>query len=214
VAEASLGQVEETLRLLKLDLAEIPASVDEGDFIISGARSRREKKKEKSPTPTLAKLFSVYEEELPEGAKEESTLVGERIHCPCDGSENKNKAYAGKLMSCRKLRGRPVPCFFTLTDFANSCHNSSMASIEFSEAKFRQLSEQAAAAGYSDVAAFVEALADEAAFDPRCGMTDELLRQSAAECDRINETMKAGGGQDAREAFAKLGEEFGFGTPE
>lgn len=79
VAMASLGQVEETLRLLEFGITEVPPETEPGDFIVSGARSRR-KKRPQSPVPTLAKLFSVYENELPEGSKEDQTLEGERIH--------------------------------------------------------------------------------------------------------------------------------------
>jgi len=79
VAMASLGQVEETLRLLELGMTEVPSQVEVGAFIVSGARSRHEKRPQ-SPVQTLAKLFSVYEQELPPGAKEERTLEGERIH--------------------------------------------------------------------------------------------------------------------------------------
>jgi len=99
---------------------------------------------------------------------------------------------------------------FTLTSWLGSWHNEDMQSIELPDAKYQKLSQQAAAAGYDDVAAFVEALADEAAFDPRCEMTDAELRQSAAECNRINEAMKAGAGHDAREALQKLGNELGY----
>jgi len=76
---ATLGQVEETLRLLKLGMTELPPKVEAGDFIISGARSRREKLPH-SPVRTLADLFRIYQEELPTGAKEERTLEGERLH--------------------------------------------------------------------------------------------------------------------------------------
>jgi len=79
VAMATLGQVEETLRLLNLGMAEVPPKVEAGDFIVSGARSRREKLPH-SPVRTLDDLFRIYQEELPSGAKEERTLEGERLH--------------------------------------------------------------------------------------------------------------------------------------
>lgn len=88
-----------------------------------------------------------------------------------------------------------------------------MQTIQLSDAQFEKIAEQAAAAGFADVAAYVEALAEDAAFDPRCGMTDEELRQSAAECDAINERMKTEGGHDARQALTALGKKFGFDTP-
>lgn len=36
VAESSIGQVEETLRMLTLALTGVPAGVDEGAFVVSG----------------------------------------------------------------------------------------------------------------------------------------------------------------------------------
>jgi len=79
VAMATLGQVEETLRLLELGMTEVPSQVEVGAFIISGARSRR-KKIPHSPVRTLSDLFRIYQEELPPRAKEERTLEGERLH--------------------------------------------------------------------------------------------------------------------------------------
>jgi hypothetical protein len=88
-----------------------------------------------------------------------------------------------------------------------------MQSIQLSDAQFEKIAEQAAAAGFVDVAAYVETLVEDAAFDPRCGMTDEEFRQSAAECNAINERMKSEGGLDSRQAFATLGKKYGFDTP-
>lgn len=79
VAMATLGQVEETLRLLRLGMAEVPPKVDPGAFIVSGARLRRERLP-RSPVQSLRDLFGRYQTELPKGAKEERTLVGERLH--------------------------------------------------------------------------------------------------------------------------------------
>lgn len=78
-AQALLGQVEETLRLLQLGMAEVPEKVDPGDFIVSGARTRRERLAP-SPVRTLADLFRIYQQELPQGAKEPRTLEGEKLH--------------------------------------------------------------------------------------------------------------------------------------
>lgn len=77
----------------------------------------------------------------------------------------------------------------------------------------------AIAAKHGDVSAYLEqiakdALAAQGDFDPRCGMSEEELRQSAAECVRINESMKAGNERDARKAFTQLGKEFGFDVSE
>lgn len=88
-----------------------------------------------------------------------------------------------------------------------------MPTIEIPDEQFTKLTEQAAAAGFEDVAEYVQSLAADAAFDPRCGMTDEDLRQSAAECRLINERMKAVGGHEAREALAELGRKYGLKMP-
>lgn len=88
-----------------------------------------------------------------------------------------------------------------------------MHTIELPDDQFKKLSDQAAAAGFQDVTAYLGALVEDAEFDPRCGMSDDELRESAAECNRINEAMKAGGGRDAREALSELGEKLGFKTP-
>lgn len=79
IAQAALGQVEEALRMLELGMTELPPDIDEGTFIVSGARSRKEKK-QKSSIRTLDDLFRIYQKELPSGAKEERTLAGERLH--------------------------------------------------------------------------------------------------------------------------------------
>ncbi|MEO1497665.1 MAG: tyrosine-type recombinase/integrase [Planctomycetota bacterium] len=80
VATASLGQVEEALRMLAMGMVELPSDVDEGTFIVSGARVRQQKKPPLSAVQTLEDLFRVYQEELPVGSKEERTLAGERLH--------------------------------------------------------------------------------------------------------------------------------------
>lgn len=79
VAMGTLAQVEESLRLLRLGMTELPPRVEPGDFIVSGARSRREMLPQ-SPARTLADLFSIYQKELPPGAKEKRTLEGELLH--------------------------------------------------------------------------------------------------------------------------------------
>lgn len=79
VANASLGQVEEALRMLSMGMVELPSDVDEGTFIVSGARVRQQKR-QRSTVQTLEDLFRVYQAELPKGSKEERTLAGERLH--------------------------------------------------------------------------------------------------------------------------------------
>lgn len=79
IAMVSLGQVEETLRLIESGMAEVPSNVEPGAYIVSGARLRQEQRPQ-SPVRTVADLFVIYQQELPAGAKEEQTLRGERIH--------------------------------------------------------------------------------------------------------------------------------------
>lgn len=88
-----------------------------------------------------------------------------------------------------------------------------MQTIQLNDDKYQKLSEQAAAAGYENVGAYIEALAEDAAFDPRCGMSDDELRASAAECDAIAKRMEAGNEHDARQALTSLGDKLGFKTP-
>lgn len=65
--------------MLEIGLTEIPVGVEEGTFIVSGARVRKEKKLNRS-VKTLNDLFQIYEKELPIGSKEERTLKGEKLH--------------------------------------------------------------------------------------------------------------------------------------
>lgn len=88
-----------------------------------------------------------------------------------------------------------------------------MQTIQLDDAKYQKINEQAVAAGYEDVAAYLEDLAEDAAFDPRCGMSDDEIRASAAKCDAIAGRMEAGNERDAREALTELGNKFGFKTP-
>lgn len=88
-----------------------------------------------------------------------------------------------------------------------------MQTIQFNDAKYQEINEQAVAAGYQDVAAYLQSLAENAAFDPRCGMSDDEIKASAAKCDTIARRMEAGDERDAREALTELGDKFGFNTP-
>lgn len=88
-----------------------------------------------------------------------------------------------------------------------------MKTIEISEERFEQIRKQALASGYEDVADYLDALVEDAAFDPRGGMTDAQLHQSAAECDAIiDRTKRDGGGKEFGSAWQELGKEFGFKT--
>ncbi|MEM6331190.1 MAG: hypothetical protein AAF790_13200 [Planctomycetota bacterium] len=86
-----------------------------------------------------------------------------------------------------------------------------MKTIELSDDRFEQIRLQAVAAGYQDVAAYLEALAADAAFDASCGMNEEQTRASAAECDAAVDRLKQhGGGTEFAAAWRTLGHEFGF----
>jgi integrase len=77
-AEAGLSRVTDTIRDIKRGRLQIPDDADPGVFILSDGKVE---KKPKAPTVRiLADLFRIYEENLPAGAKEDSTLAGERIH--------------------------------------------------------------------------------------------------------------------------------------
>jgi integrase len=77
-ARAALVRIKETIRDVKRGRLCIPDGADPGLFILSDGKLDR--KPEAPAIRTLADLFCVYESSLPLGAKEESTLAGERIH--------------------------------------------------------------------------------------------------------------------------------------
>ncbi|TWT89057.1 hypothetical protein Mal64_25490 [Pseudobythopirellula maris] len=88
-----------------------------------------------------------------------------------------------------------------------------MATIEFSDAHFQQLTAQAAAAGYADVSAYLKTLVEDAAFDARCGMSEEQLRESAADCAQIDGRMRDAEGHEAKEALNQIAQRRGLKTP-
>ena len=76
--QATIGRVEETISLLERGRIVMPSDVDPGDFILSDGQLQ-------SPTAvkgqvTLKQLFGIYLESLPPGAKEETTIIGEKLH--------------------------------------------------------------------------------------------------------------------------------------
>jgi hypothetical protein len=85
-----------------------------------------------------------------------------------------------------------------------------MQIIELHDAQYLQLHEHALAAGYDSAEAFVRALAEEPTADPRGNLSEDELRQSAAECRHVYEQMRAGAPRDAKEALFELGDEFGL----
>ena len=77
-AAAIVGRVEETIRLLERGRLDMPPDADIGTFILSDGKL--EGRPTKPIVRTLIDLFDLYEEKLPEGAKELPTLEGEKIH--------------------------------------------------------------------------------------------------------------------------------------
>lgn len=77
-ARAVAGRIEETIQLIERGRIEMPPNADPASFILSDGKRVGEKKA--AETLTLKGLFDIYQEELPAGAKEESTLEGEKRH--------------------------------------------------------------------------------------------------------------------------------------
>ena len=75
------GRVAEAILRVEQGWLEIPPNADPGIFLLSDGK--RNGKPEKPKVRTLRDLFRVYNEELPEGAKEESTLIGEPYPRSC-----------------------------------------------------------------------------------------------------------------------------------
>lgn len=76
-------QVEDTLWRLDKGLLDLPADADAGEFIISGGkRSGRPVVRQAAPEPqvTVSRLFDLYEEHFPKGAKAETTVRTEAVH--------------------------------------------------------------------------------------------------------------------------------------
>jgi len=102
---------------------------------------------------------------------------------------------------------------FALTIEANVCDNGGMEIIIPNE-KVEKLTEVAIAAGFPDATALIDAIVDQPIEDPCGSLSENELRESAADCARLNEQMKAGTERDAREALTELGKKFGFKTPQ
>lgn len=77
-AQAIRGRIEETILLLERGRIEMPGDADPAQFILSDGKMDR--KSTKPRVGTLADLFEIYNDELPEGAKDADTLKGERWH--------------------------------------------------------------------------------------------------------------------------------------
>lgn len=88
-----------------------------------------------------------------------------------------------------------------------------MQNIQLSDDQFQQLEVRAHAAGYTDIAALLSALAGEPFEDPRGQLTDQQLRQSVAELEAADAQIDAGQGIDADEAFRRIADKHGFNHP-
>lgn len=81
IAEHGVAKVEETLMRLKRGWLEVPEGVEPGTFVVSGGTAEAERLAEAVVAPfTIEQLFNRYEADLPEGAKQASTRLTERIH--------------------------------------------------------------------------------------------------------------------------------------
>ena len=77
-ANAILARVEDTILLIKQGRIAMPPDVDPGDFILADGKVTTV---QVSGQMSLKQMFDSYYNELPPGAKEESTIYGEGIHC-------------------------------------------------------------------------------------------------------------------------------------
>lgn len=78
-AQASVGQLEQTLRMVKLGLLAVPSDADVPQFLLSGGRTIH-RSADAAPRLTLRQLFTVYFDAMPPGSLEPSTLQGMKIH--------------------------------------------------------------------------------------------------------------------------------------
>ncbi|QDU80714.1 site-specific tyrosine recombinase XerD [Polystyrenella longa] len=74
------SRIEETLLLLEGGRIEIPASTEPLDFIFSDGKKTGKTVSTKTKHWGLTEFCAIYEQRLPQGHKEASTLHGERIH--------------------------------------------------------------------------------------------------------------------------------------
>lgn len=86
--------------------------------------------------------------------------------------------------------------------------------IQIPDDQYDTLTVAAHAAGYVDVPAFITALAQKVARDPRGTISAEERQASLAECDESMAEFDAGGGRDAEEAFLEIGRKRGFDLSE
>ena len=77
-ARATCARVEDTLRLIEQGRVEVPVGDDPIEFVLADGRTTKRQQRPKATG--LSQLFAMYENTLPPGHKEHSTIAGERIH--------------------------------------------------------------------------------------------------------------------------------------
>jgi integrase len=77
-ARSAIARIDETIRLLERGRLAMPPHCDPAEFILSDGKLVNGSAV--PPVVTLGELFKLYEERLPEGAKEPTTLSCEKIH--------------------------------------------------------------------------------------------------------------------------------------
>lgn len=82
--------------------------------------------------------------------------------------------------------------------------------ISIPDDQYEKLNERAVAAGYADVPTLIEALAIEPIDDPRGPLSEEALRQNAAELDASDASIDAGHGIDAEDGLGQISEKHGL----
>jgi integrase len=81
-AQGICGRVEETISLIQTGRLSVPPEADPGTFILSDGKLEQKPSVEApaAPKATIGTLLTVYQSELPDGAKEKNSLRTERIH--------------------------------------------------------------------------------------------------------------------------------------
>ncbi len=77
-AQSRVARLRETLKLVEAGRIEVPLDEDPGSFLLADGRAT--KSVTLSEVRTLSELFCAYDDQLPEGAKEASTIIGELLH--------------------------------------------------------------------------------------------------------------------------------------
>ncbi len=76
-ASGAIIRIKETIGMLERGLIQVPCGTDSSDFVLSDGKASMSRK---ATALRLSNLFETYNASVPAGAKEESTLKGERTH--------------------------------------------------------------------------------------------------------------------------------------